>query len=154
VKPYIKRIVLIYAIWSLIYLPLRIITWVEAGSSMGNILKSYIKDILINGTYSHLWFFPSLIIGIVFVGTLLRFMKIKSVVIISLVMFCIGIMSSIYLPIVKNTIGGASVIEPVLKVIGTRNGLFYGFLYVALGTFLASRRDALKRTGIKKWIFS
>ncbi len=153
VKPYINRIVTTYFIWSLIYLPFKIFSWIKSEVSLNNIVVSYIKDIFINGTYAHLWFLPSLIIGIVLVGLLLRFLEIKRILLISLIIFCIGIMFSTYLPVTKIILkGNIDIIQSVINYIGTRNGLFYAFPYVALGAWLSINKSIIRKIAMRKWV--
>lgn len=149
IKPYIFRVIKFYFFWSLIYLPIRIYGWVEGKTSFNEITVLYIKDIFINGTYPHLWFLPALIIGVILVGALLRFCEIEVIVSISLILFFIGIMFSTYLPLIENTISGGG---GIIDYIGTRNGIFYGFVYVALGAWLSMRNSIVERVDMRKWI--
>lgn len=152
IKPYISRVATIYFSWSLIYLPLRICSWIDTGASLSNISFLYIKDIFVTGTYLHLWFLPSLIIGVILVGTLLEFMKIKGVLVASLIMFCVGTMLSTYLPVTEATIGNTGVLKVVIDNIGTRNGLFYAFPYVALGAWLSTLKGIVEMVSMRKWV--
>ena len=61
-KKYLFRLLKIYLIWTVIYLPYTIYNYVQAQSGWMGIF-SYLRDFLLNGSYYHLWFLPALMTG-------------------------------------------------------------------------------------------
>ena len=57
---YEKRLGKIYLIWTIIYLPYTIWDYTRAGFRFYHIF-AYLRDLLLNGSYYHLWFLPALI---------------------------------------------------------------------------------------------
>jgi serine/alanine racemase len=157
IKPIIRRIAVLYGMWSLIYLPLRIFTWLKTDANMGGIIIEYIGDIFIYGTYSHLWFMPALILGVVLVYVLLRVFKMKSILAVSIVILSIGIMFSTYFPLTKKVLSvwhlSLPFLDSEMSIFRTFPGLFYGFPYVSLGALLASQhKEILEKDNMGKWI--
>lgn len=64
-KKYIKRLCIMYLIWTAVYLPFVIYGWTENGFS-GYELLQYIKRFFFEGSYSTIWFLPALIVAACF----------------------------------------------------------------------------------------
>jgi surface polysaccharide O-acyltransferase-like enzyme len=155
IKPFLKRILLIYGVWSLVYLPFRIHSWLSADTGLNEIIVQYIKEVLIYGTYTQLWFLPALFTGVAIVIILLRFMKIKSVIALSVVVLCIVTLFSTYLPLVVKmfNLGQSSLIYYFPSGKELLNGFFYGFPYISFGAFLAfQNKKIFEKDDLKKWI--
>lgn len=123
---YIKRIFLIYVIWSLIYLPFDID--ILKNMSFTEILKYY----LWLGNGHELWYLMASIVSFLLVYLFLKVLKPQIVLIISLLVLIVGCLGSTWSPV-----GNGILTNLVVNQIGYRNGLFYGFPYMALGMFLA-----------------
>ena len=55
-RKYLMRLLKIYLIWTVIYLPYTIWDQYQAGFSILGVF-SYIRDFFLNGSYYHLWFY-------------------------------------------------------------------------------------------------
>lgn len=137
-KKYCLRILLLYAVWSVCYLPLlysRCMTTGVFNTSM------FFKAIFWLGTQSHLWYLIASIVAAVMTWCFLRITTLKKTVVIAFIFLIFGTVFSTYAPIIHKLSakegGGINMIFSVLQVIGTRNGIFYGFFYVAFGAFIA-----------------
>jgi len=126
-----------YAVWSAIYFCFVLINWIQDGASSEVILK-YFHKALVFTTYGTIWFLPSLWIGVSIVFGLLYFkININQVAIIAFIFYIVGTFGFSYFPLVEGTFLG--------KIYGgyntifytTRNGIFAGFPFVFIGTFLA-----------------
>ncbi|HAQ1155016.1 TPA: acyltransferase family protein, partial [Enterococcus faecium] len=56
----IYRVLKIYIIWSILYIPLVLKNWVQSDFSWKTDVLLYIRDFLFIGSYYHLWFLPAL----------------------------------------------------------------------------------------------
>ena len=52
---YLKRVAIMYCIWSVVYLPFVVIKWVREGFSVFSVIE-YIRDFFFEGSYSTIWF--------------------------------------------------------------------------------------------------
>ena len=163
VRPYIIRLLLVYGIWSLAYLPIKVYSWINVGIGINEIFVEYIKDILFLGTYKHLWFMPALILGIIAVYTALKYCKINEIFAVSIVMMFLLTMFTTYLPVVEKIFdwNQSSIINTALRgiesfnigVTTNRMGFLYGFPYIALGALFAFQRKKITvNSRIEKWI--
>lgn len=71
---YIKKILIIYLICMLIYLPINI----YSGQLKNLSFLQLILNITINGTFYHLWYFSALVLGIFIVYFLLKKLSLKT----------------------------------------------------------------------------
>ncbi len=69
---YIKRLLTIYILWSLIYYSVDFIQVIRSNGSFTGFLKSCFFDFLITGSQYQLWFFPVLIFCVILVTVLRR----------------------------------------------------------------------------------
>lgn len=132
---YLKRLGKIYLIWSLLYLPYNFILIHQGGFSIVSVIR-YLRDVLFTGSYYHLWFLPSLMFSItVSYYTILKF-GVKKTMVFSSVCYIIGMMGNLY----PNLIEQIPVIGHLFELyetvfVTTRNGLFFGMIFVTLGAY-------------------
>lgn len=104
-----------------------------------------IKDILIDGTFYHLWYFPAVIIGIIIVLLLRKVFSTKTSLIITSILYFIGLCGdsyyelAIHIPIVN------SIIEWLFQYMDyTRNGIFFAPIFLMIGILLSEQKNKLK----------
>lgn len=142
---YLKKIIKLYIVWSIIYLPLTIygelFVWkTSTVKAVVKIIKNYI--LVGENFYSwQLWYLLGLIVAVIIIYFLAKLkLNYKIITIISLVLFLIGIGI--------DTLSVNEVFENQLNVYytvfsTTRNGFFYGFFYVSLGMLIANKEEKL-----------
>lgn len=123
---YIKRILSLYVIWSLIYLPFDIPVLKELPAE--KILERYLWE----GNGHSLWYLWGSLVGFLIVCLLLKIMDSRKVFMVSVVFLLIGCMKSTWAPMINTFLP-----FEIYDFLGSRNGLFYAFPYVALGMMLA-----------------
>lgn len=123
---YVKRLFLLYLIWSIIYLPFDI-----NGLKSVSISRMLIKFFW-SGNEHALWYLCGSIIGFLIVFTLSKFLDYKKILLLGIVFLIIGCFKSTWAPMVENVFN-----IPVYDLLGGRNGLFYGFPYYAVGMYIA-----------------
>jgi len=127
---YTLKIIKIYVICILIYLPINL----YAGQLNNITIIEAIKNICINGTFYHLWYFPAVILGIwvtyFFIKHLNKTLSIISIVI----LYVIGIFGDSYFGISKQSIIISKIYDAIFMIADyTRNGLFFAPIFISLG---------------------
>lgn len=131
------RVMKLYLVWSVIYLPLWI---VDNRSELSfSLVGEYLQRFLFDGSYWHLWYLPSLIFAIIIFYGMQKLFKGNKVAIITVALVCyiIGLIGDSYSGIFEKI----PVIESCLTAyrsifITTRNGLFYGLFFYTVGYYL------------------
>lgn len=95
-KKYMLRVVLLYLIWSAIYLAWYAFTGIREGWLSIYDIAWYGINTVLSSSYYHLWFLISLIYAIPIMYFLLRRMKAKHLIIISVVLYLIGLLYGSY----------------------------------------------------------
>ncbi len=144
-KQYIKRLFILYILWSIICIPAGV-----------HLLSNYIEittpliwplgivvGFLYAGTYYHLWYMNALIFAIIFCVFWLKKFSIKSLLIISALLLCFGLTET-YFGLFENTFIYNTLSSYYSIFVTSRNGLFFGIFYVALGIYNAKEDCNLK----------
>lgn len=161
IKKYIKGHLKSYYIWSLIYLPLLILFAFEHKEEIVSVIQSLplstgwlivlspiiailgtLVLLLYSGTFYHLWFFPALFASL-FIIHLWR-KKWNSVIVLMIIAFAFYLFGATetYWGYLAPTVQSA--IEPYYAIFyTTRNFLFFGLFFVALGYHVA-QKDTLE----------
>ena len=133
----IKRIMKLYMVWSVIYLPLWIMD--NKGKSLINLVITYLQQFLFGGSYWHLWYLPSLVFAIAFfqIGKKLFRNNPRLILGCSLLFYLIGLAGDSYSEIFQRV----TVFDEAMAVyrtvfMTTRNGLFYGFFFYSIGYYM------------------
>lgn len=136
----------LYLIAIVLYLPIMIYSgYFKDDFSIGNL----IKDIVINGTFYHLWYLPAAITGLFIVGLLLRYCKDWTVFIISFVLYLFGLLGDSYYGVVAMVPWLQKLYDGIFSISEyTRNGLFFVPLFLMLGYYLG--KQAGRRSGLTK----
>lgn len=123
----LKKLLLVYGVCVLLYLPLN---WYSGGFD-GPL--SFLKKLLIDGTFYHLWYFPAAILGIVIAAKLSR-LGLRVALIVAGCLYLIGLGGDSYFGLVAQIPALNSFYNGVFAVCSyTRNGLFYAPLFLLLG---------------------
>lgn len=139
---FIVRILKLYIIWTIIYLPCSIF-WIKNDNKS---FLTYIKECLFDGSYLHLWYLPSLIIAALLATVLCKYIKEKYVVLISIILYLVGLADTCWYYWAEN-----SSMEQVIHAydnifITTRNGLFFGFAFFMLGVVAVKINYSMRKT--------
>ncbi len=141
-KKFLLRILILFVVWSIIYLPFDI----KKLSQMS--APALIRRVLLYGNEHALWYLWATIVGLIITLALLKFLKPKYVLIIAIVLLFIGTVKTTYSTAVYQIFG-----INLPNHLGIRNGLFYGFPYIALGMVIAkSEAKGIYRSKIPLFI--
>ena len=124
---YVKRLFILYLIWSIIYLPFDI-----TKLKLLSVQQILIKYLWSGVDDQALWYLCGSIIGFLIVFALSKFLDYKKILLLGIVFLIIGCFKSTWAPMVENVFN-----IPVYDLLGSRNGLFYGFPYYAVGMYIA-----------------
>lgn len=140
----VRHLVSLYLLITILYLP---ISWYS-----GNLPKSvgeFLKQLLFDGTFYHLWYLPAAIIGIGVSYLLLKYCGLKMAGVIAALLYLLGLFGDSYY-------GAVEQIPPLkafyeLLFCGstyTRNGIFFAPLFLILGAALFVCPTLLTKGGV------
>lgn len=133
----IKRFVLYYLFWSLVYLYYDVNTLKHPGD--------YWKYFLFSAGHFHLWFLPALVPAL-FILSLFK-KRIQLLLYISLPLFIIGMLGESWLFLFSEDSWFRALAEGYKSIfITTYNGLFMGLPFVTLGAYIAA-----KKVHVRSW---
>lgn len=153
-QDYLFRLLKLYVIWSVIYLPYTIYDYVSAGSGFTAIF-SYIRDFILAGSYYHLWYFPSSIIAFILVFYSYQKKGLEFTIRASLIAYGIGYLINIFGPVWESIPGISLLYGLYIRIFTTaRNGFFFGPAFVTMGLLMARTKRLPKRTALIGFIVS
>ena len=138
---YTKKILKIYLLCILLYLPINI----YMGSFKNIDIITILKDVFINGTLYHLWYFPALIVGVWITYYLVKKLGRKKALIATILLYIIGVFGDSYYGITIMNQITKNIYEFMFNIFDyTRNGLFYVPIFICLGHII--KADTRKNT--------
>ena len=127
---YLRRIGLIYLASVLLYFPVNL----YAGHFRGVSAGGFLKMLLIDGTFYHLWYLPALLLGFALVWAGLKALPWKAVLGISVFLYLLGLPGDSYYGFLKDGSVLRQLYDGFFHISSyTRNGLFYAPVFLALG---------------------
>ncbi len=137
INAYLRRIGLMYGLWSVIYVTAQVAVWGRHGVTAETVVR-YLLNALTYSTYSTIWFLPALCIGVGLFWRIYRKKGMKRALIWAAALYllgCLGVSYSFLLKGNATVSGGLEGYEAVF--VSTRNGLFNGFPLVTVGALIA-----------------
>lgn len=136
-KKYLFRLLKIYLIWTVIYLPYTILDY--QGSQIGWLgIISWLRNFLINGSYYHLWFMPALMTGMVIVYFLYEKKGMIFTLKCAFALYCIGYILNIYAPVWENIPIVSFFFRFFTITMSTpRNGFFFAPMFLSIGILMS-----------------
>lgn len=132
---YMKKVLFLYGIAILIYLPVGI----YAGHYKGLTILSVFRMLLFDGTFYHLWYFPGLIVGILLFLALWRICPPGWMAPVVTVLYLLGLLGDSYWGLVQQAKGISAVYEWCFGIFSyTRNGIFFAPLFLWMGAWLGN----------------
>ena len=132
---YLRKILILYAVAIILYLPIGI----YAGHYQELTTMSFLKLLFFDGTFYHLWYFPACLLGILLVYLMSRFLKLRGMLVVSAVLYVIGLLGDSYFGFVQKLPPVETIYNFFFQICSyTRNGLFFAPLFLILGAWCAS----------------
>lgn len=134
IKKFVKKLGLIYIGVSAIDF-LLIMPYIQ-NRFKGSIIENS-KYIFIGGITESLWYIPAIIFAVVIVSLFIRKNWIKPLIVMSVILYIIGLLGDSYFGLVKNTplVGIVNFYNSIF--INTRNGIAFSIPFVAIGALIA-----------------
>lgn len=140
----IKKHMLLYAAAILLYLPVGLYAGHFEEMSAGGFLRM----LLVDGTFYHLWYLPAALLGMVivwFMGTRLPFGALTGI---SVVLYAVGLFGDSYYGLTMRIPFLKEIYDVIFSVSSyTRNGLFYAPVFLVMGA--EANRGICRRMALK-----
>lgn len=134
-KKYLIKILALYGISILLYLPVNIYAG-QLPDSFG----IFWKELLIDGTFYHLWYLPATVTGCLFLIILMKLLGNKGTGIAALILYVIGLFGDSYYGMIEEIPVLKSVYDGIFTVSSyTRNGIFYVPIFLWMGIQFAGK---------------
>ncbi len=128
--PFLKKCALLYAFSTLLYLPLRIYN-----GSLDGIIP-FLRDIVFDGTFYHLWYFPAVMLGACITAVLYRRGP-RPALAVCILLYVLGLLGDSYFGLIAAT-PFANFYRVLFTFFDqTRNGFFFAPLFLLLGALMA-----------------
>lgn len=140
-KDYTKKIIKIYTFCILLYIPINI----YMGKFTNISFLQIIKDIFINGTLYHLWYFPALILGLWITYFLLKKMDKQKAFLVTIILYLFGLFGDSYYGISEMSGIVTNIYNGIFSICDyTRNGLFLAPIFLCLGYMVKTNKESKK----------
>ncbi|MEI6131717.1 MAG: acyltransferase [Bacillota bacterium] len=150
---YLKKILIIYSLWSLIYIPYQLI-FVNYNLSIFEKIKFVLSNYFIYGSMYHFWYFPALVICILTTWGFAKINKLNIAAIASIVIYIIGVLGCSYYSI-GSKIPFLNILYSSSQFTHIRRIFFMSLPFFLIGYFinkyfekLVKLKDALWKIGI------
>ena len=131
----LKKLGILYCAAVILYLPVNVYTGYFKGQDVG---VKIVKDLMINGTFYHLWYMPAAITGLVVVYLLLKYLGYSWTIFSTLIFYVIGLFGDSYYGVIENVPVVKTFYDGIFSVAEyTRNGLFMAPVFLMMGYILA-----------------
>ena len=151
VKAYCKKILIMYAGWSVLYLLFTILTWIRFGTTAEKVLH-YLLSAVTYSTYKTIWFLPATVIGVLLTYFFKKKIDVKGTLVVGIIFYLIGCIGASYSFLIPEN-GILNVYNYIFS--STRNGFFNGFPFVLIGYLIAQKEQSgFVETRMKNFIFT
>lgn len=138
----VKKVLKLYMVWSIIYLPLTFYGWLIEGNKEPAYLLRCLRNFIFVGEnfYSWtLWYLNGLIFALILIDLLLKKLSIKQIVKFGSVMYVLGIVLTMFYGHLDKL---PTILSSIVKLyfaifVTTRNGLFQSLAFVSIGMLVA-----------------
>lgn len=142
-----KRLLWLYAGWCAIYFAYDFRLCLKIAGSWAGAIGLYLRNLLFLGGHFHLWYLPALMLAMALLYLAVRWDRISQFFWVAVLLYIIGLAGNSYYGLTEDAFWLKQLYEGYFSIfVTTRNGLFFGFLYVMLGGVAASRKISLSYT--------
>lgn len=142
-RRFVRRLLFLYAIWTVIYFPRDIPSLFSADGISLMAIARYVRDTIIVGGRYHLWYLHAAIVAVSLVSYLCyKKIPMRRVLVAASILYAAGLLAQSWFGLIVPLHDSAPAIWKALKavesvIVTTRNGIFEGFLFVAIGAYFA-----------------
>lgn len=139
---FIKKTLFLYAVSIVLYLPVNFYSGGLPGSA-----GEFIRMLIFDGTFYHLWYFPAVVIGCFMVMMLLKKFPERTVLIIVILLYLTGAGGDSYFGVTARIPALEQMYDVIFRVSSyTRNGIFYAPIFLLMGLMLRGRMSSTENT--------
>jgi surface polysaccharide O-acyltransferase-like enzyme len=136
-KRRLVKIFKLWVIWSIVYLPFRLIGMGFNDLPWTQDVFLLLKDILLQGVFIHLWYLPAVMFALIALHVLLKKHSIQTILLVSFGLFMVGSLADAYTGLFREASFMKTSIDAFLDVfITARTGLFFGLFFVSIGYYI------------------
>lgn len=140
---YLKKIIVIYAFWSVPYFVINFISW--GHTSLVGFAIDCVYSFFLRGSYYHLWYFPALIFAVCISAALYGLKLKRFLILIAAVLY-----SACYIISTYNLLSAVPLATPVISILQPlTSGLFYFSCGQLIKYFYDKFADSSKRNGLR-----
>lgn len=140
---YLKRLAIMYLIWSAVYFVFVVIKWIRKGFSIYSVLE-YVKDFFFEGSYQTIWFLPALFSAVLIVYLLHKKLSYKAIFIISCFIYVFTLGGSSYYGLVTKIPFAESVYDIYYSFFDSiKNGVCFGMIFISMGALVSENEEKL-----------
>lgn len=133
-RKFLQKTAVLYGAAIVLYLPVK----VYAGQWKINV-GTWLKEILFDGTFYHLWYLPAVLIGCLLLAGMMRLCSPLAISGITAVLYVIGTAGDSYYQLISQVSILKTVYEGIFFVSSyTRNGIFFAPVFLWMGVLLAN----------------
>lgn len=142
IKQWVIKMLKLYGILTVIYLPLKIWDLHKESEDFLYIASNYLRYLIFNGSFYHLWFLPAAIASVALISALLyRRVPLKRILAFAFITYFIGVFAQSWCGLIIQPLRG-TVFETPLQFAGKYisfyfHSIYSGFLYTGLGMLFA-----------------
>ena len=145
---HLKRILVMYLIWSAVYFGFVVVKWTRAEDFSYWYVLEYVKDFFFEGSYSTIWFLPALFVAVLLVWLLHKKLSYKKMFLIACVVYLFTLGGSSYYGLVSKISFIKWIYDMYYSFFDTiKNGVCFGFIFVCMGAMLAEKEETVVAKG-------
>lgn len=141
VMRFLRKTMFLYAVSVVLYVPVNLYS-----GSIPESVGSFLKMLLFDGTFYHLWYFPAVILGCLIVMGLAKRFSAGTAAWVCAALYLIGAGGDSFYGLVSRIPAAETFYQAIFTVSSyTRNGIFYAPVFLFLGMLLGQRRERCAR---------
>lgn len=140
---YIRKLLILYCIWTVVYLPIIIYEKIIISDTpLTYDVFAIARDFFFTGSYAHLWYLPATAVGLVIVYVLRKYAGERGCIITLLILFCMGLLTQSYFGLLLRSVPVDGLLWKLMKLVKMamvtcRNGIFFGSIFLYMGMWVA-----------------
>ena len=133
----VRKILLLYGIAILLYLPIGFYAGQYEGLTLGAALRALIFD----GTFYHLWYFPACATGLLLLWFLRRFCSLKALTALTIFLYLVALFGDSYYQLIAQIPWLTAIYDFGFRFFSyTRNGIFMAPLFLLMGAWFGREK--------------
>lgn len=138
---YLKRLAVMYLIWTVVYFVFVAVKWSRKGFSVSLVLE-YVRDFFFEGSYSTIWYLPALFTATLAVYLLHKKFSYRAIFAIACVIYLFTLGGSSYYGLVTKVPAIEAVYEVYYSFFDTiKNGICFGMIFVSMGAMVSENEE-------------